>query len=77
MHTTPSSPTLTLAEAIAEHMRPASAEANTKRFVEKRRREEPERVETSPAPMDPATDRFFSDGGEVDYDAWQHARMRL
>ena len=69
-----------LSEAISEHMAPAAAEANanSKRLAEKRRRQEPEAQKEAPAPpMDRATERFFRDGDEIDYEAFEHSRRRL
>jgi hypothetical protein len=70
---------MTLDEAIAEHMRPAvaEAEANQKRWLESKPAAEEPEPEPQPAPMDPATRKFLSDGNGMDYEAWLQTRRRV
>ena len=61
---------MTLDQAVAEHMKPAVAEAEQhhRRWLERKPKEDPE---PEPRRIDPATDRFLSDGNEMDYAAWE------
>jgi hypothetical protein len=65
---------LTEHEAVVEHLSAGISQADAD--LERRRREAPE-PEPEPEPMDRATQRFLTDGDEIDGEAWLHSRRKL